>query len=149
MTRWWQRRRRLTSNEVNLRGWQHPRPPADPRIVWTVIGLAWVSFAQVFLGAPDTSVTARAYTDPAAVSVAVLVVVSCGLLLTAAFCEKQYTSWGFEIAACLGFTVQSALQFVALVSVNDRWWSAATLAWTVFWGAGNLHRGLTLVWRLW
>lgn len=149
MARWLPRRRLLNRFQVDNAGWRHPRPPADPRLVFLVVGLAWVSFAQTFIVRPETAVATKAFTEPAAIAVALLVVVSSSLHLYAAFCESQWRSWVIEAGATFGFFGQAMIQLLALRSVNTEWWATSTLAWTLFWGAGNLVRCAILVRRLW
>lgn len=138
----------MTADDVCYE-WRHPRPPRDPRLICLAIGLSFVAFAQTFFTAPPTSVAAQAYTTPAAITVAGLVVVSSVLLLSSAFCESQHASWGCEIGACIGYVGQSGIQFIALVTVNPQWWSSSTMDWTIFWGLGNLIRLVRLVRRVW
>lgn len=128
--------------EVDAAGWKHPRPPADPRLVCLAIGFIYLSFVQTFFVKPDSSVSAQAYTTIAAIAVAGLVIAGSALLLRAAFCRSQFSSWGWEIGSCMCFAGQSIIQFVALVGVNSEWYGTATFVWTIFWGAGN-------VWRAW
>lgn len=150
IARAWRRRHHvITRMQVDMGGWRHPRPPADPRLVLLSLGLAYVSFVQVFVYRAPETVAAQAYTSPVALAVAGLVVFSAALQLRAAFCRSQYSSWGWEIAACVGFAGQSAIQFWALTAVNDAWWAATTIAWTAFWGLGNLWRAWILLRRLW
>ena len=139
----------LTRMEVDSQGWKHPRPPADPRLVLLSITLAYVAFVQTFILRPPDTVSARAYDYHAAIAVALLVGIGSVLLLRAAFCRSQYSSWGYEAAGCVAFAGQSAIQFWALVSVSDAWWAATTFAWTVGWGIGNAWRAFTLIRRLW
>lgn len=146
---WRRRRHALTRMEVDMAGWRHPRPSADPRLVLLSIGFAYTSLVQTFIYRPPETVAARAYTMPTAALVAGLVVLSSAMLLRAAFCRSQYSSWGWEIAACAGFVGQSAIQFLALVSVNPAWWASTTIGWSLFWGAGCLWRAWILIRRLW
>lgn len=139
----------LSRMEVDRSGWQHPRPPSDPRLIMLAIGFAYVSFVQTFFARPESSVAAKAYTGPAAIAVALLLVLASALLLRAAFCRSQFSSWGWELLACVGYVGQAAIQFVALVSVNDQWWGTSTVVWTVFWGVGNAIRAGILVRRVW
>lgn len=134
--------------EVDHSGWRHPRPASDPRLVCLSVTLAWVAFAQTFIARPDSTVAARAYSGAAAIGVAVLVLIACGLLLYAAFCRSQWRSWCVEAGASICFSGQAAIQFVALVSVNDQWWATGTLAWTVGWGVGNAWRASILIRRI-
>lgn len=134
--------------EVDRDGWRHPRPPADPRLVMLAIGFGYLSFVQTFWVRPESSVSAQAFTSPAAIAVSVLVVVASVLQLRAAFCKRQFSSWGWEIGACIGFTGQAAIQLWALITVNPQWWGTSTFVWTAFWGVGNAIRAGILIWRV-
>lgn len=145
----WLRRHILSRMEVDNGRWKHPRPPADPRLIFLTIGLAWISFVQTFFVRPPNSVSARAFTDYGAIAVAFLVALCCLMHLHAAFCRSQYSSWGWEAASCTGFAGQSAIQLQALVVVQPDWWASLSFAWSTFWGFGCAVRAFILIRRLW
>ena len=147
--RWWERRRKLNRRDVDRYGWPHQRPATDPRLICLVIGLSIVLLVQTFITRPATTISAQAFTGPAALAVAVLVWLGSALLIAAAYWRSQYESFMLETASCVCFTGQCAIQFAAAVSVNPQWYGTTTMAWTFFFGLGNAIRSIILIRRWW
>lgn len=141
-------KRALLRMAVDSGNWRHPRPSADPRLLSVALGISYVSFVQTFVFRPAETISAKAYTDPSAIAVAAVVFLSAILLYRAAFCKNQISSWGYEIGACMGFAGQAGIQFWASTEVNDQWWASSTIAWSLFWGIGNVIRAVILIRRV-
>lgn len=144
------RRHTLNRERVDSLPWPHPRPARDPRLVWIHMSLIWVAGGQAIFGAPADSVQGRSGFTPAALVVFGGGLIACCLCyLYAAYCKSQYTSFGFEAAACAGFAGFLIIYCWYLIHSTPQWWLIYNAPFTIGLAIGNLIRARTLIWRLW
>lgn len=143
------RRHRYSRQQIDTLGWPHPRPSRDPRLLCLNIALAWVSFVQIAAGAAPASVQAQAFSWAATAAFAVLMIVSSGLVLYAAYCKSQYWSWGVELSGCIGFTFVFAIYSLTLANTITDFYSTNSAAWAAALFFGNAWRAAQLAPRIW
>lgn len=129
--------------------WPHPRPSRDPRLVWMHVALMFTALGQAILGPPPGTVTGRAFGWAATICFGILLTICVCLYLTAAYCKSQYESFGFEMAACIGFSGSLTIYAVVLALSTPNW--ALTYNWSFCAGlaVGNAIRAYVLIKRLW
>lgn len=143
------RQHRYRRECIDVVGWPHPRPTRDPRLVCMNIGLAWASGMQIFAGPAPTSVQGQSVTYQAAAVLACLIVVSSILVLYSARTKSQWSSWGWELAGCIGFTGSFGLLSLMMVLSIEDWYSTTTAGWAIFLTMGNAIRAVILARRMW
>lgn len=143
------RRHKLTRDEVDALPWPHPRPASDPRLVCMHFALIWTALGQAILGPPENSVQGRAFGWPATIAFGVVLTVSCVLYLTAAYCKSQYESFGYEMAATVGFAGILTIYGFMLIISTENWALTYTASFTLALAVGNAIRAWVLIRRLW
>lgn len=143
------RKHRLTRAEVDAMPWPHPRPASDIRLVMMHLALLWTAVGQAIFGPPENSVQGRAFGWAATIVFGVLLALCCGLYLAAAYCKSQYESFGFEIAASVGFAGSLAIYGWFLVVSTPNWALTYNASFTLALALGNAIRGYVLIRRMW
>lgn len=144
------RHHKLQREEVDAMPWPHPRPARDPRLVWLHMSMIWVAGGQAIFGAPGQSVQGKSnFTQPALIVFGVALILCCLCYLYAAYCKSQYTSFGFEMAACIGFAGFLSIYGWYLIHSTPEWWLVYNAPFTIAIAVGNLVRGVILIRRLW
>lgn len=143
------RRHQEQRERVDSLPWPHPRPASDPRLVWLHLAMVYTAVAQAVLGPPENTVTGRAFGWAATIVFGILLVICTGVYLFAAYCKSQYESFGFEMAACVGFAGSLSI-YAYMLSISTPNW-ALTYNWSfcVALSMGNAIRAYVLIRRLW
>jgi hypothetical protein len=148
-TRRLHRRHTLQRELVDALPWPHPRPTRDWRLIGVHMALIWTAAGQAVFGPPFGSVQYKGFGWPATIAFGVVLILCCGLYLTAAFCKSQYASFGYELSACVGFTGSMIIYCYVLILTIPQW--ALTYNWSFCAGlaVGNAARAWILIRRLW
>lgn len=143
------RQHRLNKETVDSMPWPHPRPASDPRLVGIHLALIWTASGSAILGPPENTVQGRAFGWAATIVFGIAMVLFCGMYLFAAYCKSQYESFGYEMAACIGFAGSLSIYAYLLMISTPNW--ALTYNWPVTIGLalGNAIRAWVLIRRFW
>lgn len=143
------RQHRLQRDEVDALPWPHPRPSRDARLVWMHLALIWTAGGQAILGPPANSVQGRTFGWAATIVFGAALIFFCALYLFAAYCKSQYESFGYEMAATVGFAGALIIYGVMLAASTPSWALTYNWSFTVGLAIGNSIRAYVLIKRLW